>query len=40
MLRQKEEGSIIPQEDLIKETEEDSVGGRVEQTLGEEEEAP
>jgi hypothetical protein len=39
MLQQKEEGSIILQEDLIKETEEDSVGVEVEQTLGEEEEA-
>jgi hypothetical protein len=39
MLWQKE-GSIILQEDLIKETKEDFVGLEVEQTLGEEEEAP
>ena len=39
-MQQKEEGIIIPQEDLIKEIEEDSVGVEVEQNSGEEEEAP
>ena len=40
MLWQKEEGSIIIQEDLIKETKEALVGVEVEKNLGEEEEAP
>jgi hypothetical protein len=40
MLGHKEEGSIIIKGDLIKETEEDSIGEEVEKNLGEEEEAP
>jgi len=39
-LQQKEEGIIIPQEDLIKEIKEDLVGGEIRKNLGEEEEAP
>jgi hypothetical protein len=40
MLPHKGEGNIIIKEDLIKETEENSIGVKVDHTLEEEEEAP